>query len=267
VSESFLASQLPRPHELKELPPDVVGVLLLRLVVQHGQGNLLTRSAVANPSYWREQLGEGGTDDDFIHAMAEAWDWLIAHGLIALRPGEGSMQGWSFVTRRGHSVANSGDPLALVRAEERLSVDLHPRIGERIRRQFLLGEYEPAAFIAMREVEIRLRELANADNSEIGVKLAKDYLRPDGALADPNLERGEQEATMALFWGALGVFKNPSSHRQVEFADATLASEVILLADLLLRLLDQMATPEAVARRAFQRAKERLAEQTAEDEQ
>lgn len=46
---------------------------------------------------------------------------------------------------------------------------------------------------------------------------------------------------MALFWGAIGVFKNPSSHRQVDFADPTLASEVILLADLLLRMLDQVA--------------------------
>lgn len=37
------------------------------------------------------------------------------------------------------------------------------------------------------------------------------------------------------------VFKNPSSHRQVDFDDPTLASEVILLADLLLRLLDRHA--------------------------
>lgn len=44
---------------------------------------------------------------------------------------------------------------------------------------------------------------------------------------------------MALYWGSIGVFKNPSSHRPVEFEDPTLASEVVLLADLLLRLLDQ----------------------------
>jgi hypothetical protein len=43
---------------------------------------------------------------------------------------------------------------------------------------------------------------------------------------------------MALFWGAIGVFKNPSSHRHVEYEDPTAASEVVLLADLLLRLLD-----------------------------
>jgi hypothetical protein len=45
---------------------------------------------------------------------------------------------------------------------------------------------------------------------------------------------------MALFWGAIGLFKNPSSHRQVDFEDATLASEIVLFADLLHRMLDRV---------------------------
>jgi hypothetical protein len=44
---------------------------------------------------------------------------------------------------------------------------------------------------------------------------------------------------MALVWGAIGVFKNPASHPQVEFDDPTFAADVILLADLLLRILDR----------------------------
>lgn len=44
---------------------------------------------------------------------------------------------------------------------------------------------------------------------------------------------------MALFWGAMGLYKDPVSHRQVEYADPTVASETVLLvADLLLRILD-----------------------------
>lgn len=39
----------------------------------------------------------------------------------------------------------------------------------------------------------------------------------------------------------MGVFKNPSSHRIVDYDDPTLASEVVLFADLLLRMLDRSA--------------------------
>lgn len=44
---------------------------------------------------------------------------------------------------------------------------------------------------------------------------------------------------LALFRGALGTFKNLSSHRETDYGDATFASKVVLLADLLLRLLDR----------------------------
>ena len=64
----------------------------------------------------------------------------------------------------------------------------------------------------------------------------------DGALRDPALDQGEQTARMELFAGAVGVFKNPTSHRNVQYDDPTEAAEFILLADLLMRLLDRVAT-------------------------
>lgn len=53
-------------------------------------------------------------------------------------------------------------------------------------------------------------------------------------------EAGEQVAAMNLFSGAIGLFKNPASHRPVDYDDPVLAGEIVLLADLLLRLLDQV---------------------------
>jgi uncharacterized protein (TIGR02391 family) len=102
----------------------------------------------------------------------------------------------------------------------------------------MLGEYEMAAMLALRQVEIRVRELSGAAANDVGVDLMKQSFKPGGPLADTNTANSEQEATMALFWGAIGVFKNPVSHRQVDFDDPTQASEVVLLADLLLRILD-----------------------------
>jgi hypothetical protein len=46
---------------------------------------------------------------------------------------------------------------------------------------------------------------------------------------------------MNLFKGATGLFKNPTSHRAVSYDDPVIASDIILLADLLLRFLDQIA--------------------------
>ncbi|RLK09638.1 uncharacterized protein (TIGR02391 family) [Micromonospora sp. M71_S20] len=63
-------------------------------------------------------------------------------------------------------------------------MDLHPRIAATVRTQFLLGEYELAAFATLREVEIRVRELAGASDSDIGVKLMRQAFGNQGPLAD-----------------------------------------------------------------------------------
>lgn len=66
--------------------------------------------------------------------------------------------------------------------------------------------------------------------------------KPDGGLlCDSSADGGEQVGTMNLFQGAIGLFKNPVSHRQVDYANPTIASEVVLFADLLLRILDERA--------------------------
>lgn len=142
-----------------------------------------------------------------------------------------------FVTRLGRKVLETG--IDMIRAAERLDVALHPSL-ERVKSQFLLGEYELAAFAAMREVEIRVRELSGADSSLLGVKLMRKSFGEGGRLADSELDPGEQIGIMELFAGAIGTFKNPPSHRQVDYADPTEASEVVLLADLLMRLLDRV---------------------------
>jgi uncharacterized protein (TIGR02391 family) len=169
--------------------------------------------------------------------LAEAWAWLVGEGLVARRPDQ-SVDAY-FVTYRGHQLVDDSDPHRRLLAERRLSIDLHPRLEHRIRTQFLLGEVELAAFAAMREVEIRVRERAGAPESEIGVKLMRAAFRDGGPLRRPDHDAGEENARMELFAGAIGLFKNPSSHREVDYSDPVVATEIILLADLLLRLLDQ----------------------------
>ncbi len=230
----------PTPDEASELPLDELALRLLNYLhakgVPHEQiGNVITGQV------WADHVGQANLPA-FLKLLHEAWDWLYIRGLISGGdPSQFPSNTWyTFITRRGCEVLEDPNGKERLAAELRLDVDLHPLIARRVRSQFLLGEYELAAIAALREVEIRVRGLSKASDSDIGVKLMTAAFREGGPLNDESLDKGESVATMALFQGAIGVFKNPSSHRQVEFTDPTAASEVVLLADLLLRLLDQI---------------------------
>ena len=107
-----------------------------------------------------------------------------------------------------------------------------------MRLPFATGDYETAWFSAMKEVEVAVRKAGDFDNSLIGVDLMKNaFSAQGGPLADTGAHRGEQVATMDLFAGAIGAFKNPTSHRTVSFTDPVEAAEIIQLADLLLRIV------------------------------
>lgn len=220
------------------LPVDRLALVLLKRFAANTGGFLQRNSMIQSA---KQAYAANGEKDytEALRALGEAFDWLRIHGLLAADPDQSPEH--CYITRRGRAVLDSPDGLALVRAEQRMNVDLHPRIAGKVRAQFLLGEYELAAFATLREVEIRVRELASASDSDIGVKLMRQAFGSQGPLTDPALDPGERDALGALFAGAIGVFKNPSSHRQVEYADPTIASEVVLFGDLLLRMLDHTA--------------------------
>lgn len=120
------------------------------------------------------------------------------------------------------------------------ALPLHPRLDERIRSLVDHQDSEEAVFNAYKEVEIRVRELSGSPADLIGVDLMRMAFRPDGGpLADSAAPRGEQVATMEVFAGAVGSFKNPSSHRRVTRPAAEI-SELLALANFLMRELDRV---------------------------
>lgn len=192
-----------------------------------------------NADNWVIEHHTGRWSPGAIRACAEAIDWLRVKGLIARTPAsEQSATGAVFVTRLGRRVLQEGRRLAM--ATERIGVDLHPKLEAVVRPQFLMGEYETACFVAMKQVEIRVRELAGESESLLGVKLAREAFKDGGPLSNPDMDPGERVARMELFAGGLGSFKNPTSHREVRFDDPTEAAEVILFGDLLMRILDRV---------------------------
>jgi uncharacterized protein (TIGR02391 family) len=224
-------------EEIQELPVDELGIRLLHRF-SRGNPRSISRHNLTQTglSMW---LGLTSTSDRVFRALGEAYDWLMYNGLIANLPGSHNAE-FAYVTDRGKDLLQASEPLKDIAAARRLSAHMHPLIARRVRTQFLIGEYESAVLLAFREVEIRVRQLGGFPDSLIGVKLMREAFRPQGgALTNATLDDGEKQAVMELFSGAIGAFKNPSSHRQVDYGDATVAAEAVLLADLLLRMLDQ----------------------------
>lgn len=228
----------PALEEILALPVDVLAVRLLRRL-QYSPNSITHRNIEPGNSSLNLMIP---SNDPYVwRALNESYHWLLSNGFLAHTPGRHNTGEFAYITRRGQQLLKDTTPLETIRASRLVEVDLHPSIANRVRREFLSGEYESAVFIAFREVEIRVRDLGGFDNSMVGTRLMTEAFNPskNGPLVDPNLDPGEQQATMQLFIGAIGAFKNPSSHRQVDYGDATVAAEAVLLADLLLRILDR----------------------------
>lgn len=187
---------------------------------------------------------------DVLNVLSEAWAWLLNRGLVVWNPQQSSA-GAFVISRQGHQALERGLPW--LRAVQRLDLQLVTELEAKARPQFLRGDFEAAAFMAMKEVEIRVRAMAGLSDSLVGIKLMQEAFRlppkdnPDriseaGALWRSDVDPGESVALMDLFKGAIGLFKNPASHRRVDYNDPTEAAEIVLLADLLLRLLDKIAS-------------------------
>jgi uncharacterized protein (TIGR02391 family) len=105
------------------------------------------------------------------------------------------------------------------------------------------GEFDVAAFQAMKAVEVYVREAAKLEPSDIGPDLMrKAFYVENGPLTDKQSLKAERQARSDLFAGAIGSYKNPGSHRDVDLDDPLEAAEIVMLANHLLRIVDVRLT-------------------------
>lgn len=117
-------------------------------------------------------------------------------------------------------------------------LQLHPIISQRVLPIFGKGAYGSAVFEAFKHVEIAVRKSGNYAENDRGTDLMRRAFHVDsGNLTDKDQHPAEKQARSDLFAGAIGSYKNPGSHRDVEIT-AEEAIEVIIFSSHLLRIVD-----------------------------
>lgn len=172
-------------------------------------------------------------------ALMEGWMWLEKEGLIAPRPG--SQGEWIFITRRGLRIGNATALDAYRLANLLPKALLHSALTTEVWYAFSRGNYSTAVLLAFKEVEVAVRDAGGYSDTDYGVRLMRQaFHAEDGPLTDASQPPAEKDATHQLFAGAIGLYKNPHSHRNVAVA-ADEAAELIIFASHLLRIIDSRA--------------------------
>jgi hypothetical protein len=183
-------AQWPSNDEIVELEVDVLGMHILRRLVEEGQRRksqnrqsfIEARTMQVHQSRRSPERGMTATysweamraEPDVARALAEAWEWLVGEELIALDAvalavSEQAGPDPYFVTRWGAEVAAEGaKALALTLARRRLGLELHPALRRPLGRLVRVGAFEEAAFVALREVEQRVGTLAGHPSGRNG---------------------------------------------------------------------------------------------------
>lgn len=230
-------------EEVADLPLPEVALRLLMGMVEASVDHYGSRAwsldwVITNAEVRWKERGAPKVKESTLR-LGDALGWLVANALLAPTGGEGQWR----VSTAGVEAAGERS-LAGVLAERRLAIDLHPLLGD-ARSIFSLGTHDAAVLEAMKQVEERVRALSGLDG--FGVDLVNRAFSPPkagsqpGPLAvpspsDPQEVRGVRD----LFAGAVAAFRNPAAHRVIDYEDASEAAEVILLADLLLRMLERI---------------------------
>jgi hypothetical protein len=102
-------------------------------------------------------------------ALAEAWAWLEAQGLIIPAPDTNGRNGWRILSRRAQRFENESEFARYAVARMLPRNVLHPRIADKVWMAIMRGESDVAAFQAMKTVEISVRDAAGLGNNLIGV--------------------------------------------------------------------------------------------------
>ena len=239
-----LTQAVPDSDVLLAMEPEELGAKLLFLLRKRAirgpfiLSNFILELWPYNPMPGQASPYPANRKDEIDLALAEAWSWLIAQGLLVIAPSAVSTPAY-VPSRRARKFADETEFPKFAAARMLQKEALHPRIATDVWIEFMRGKFDIAVLLSMKAVEVAVREASGLPSDLVGVPLMREAFKPkSGPLADHTSEKGEQEARSALFAGAIGSYKNPQSHRDVNLDDPVEALEIVMLANHLLRIVD-----------------------------
>jgi uncharacterized protein (TIGR02391 family) len=232
LAQKHLIDIIPDAAVVTALEPEELGLVLLRVLGSIGWPLEAKQFIQLNVSHYRGAR-------EIAEAVAEAWAWLEGQALLV--PDRDQVGSFPFrkLSRKAQRLAREADPRRELASRTLPKQSLHPTIREDVWSLFVRGKFPAAVFEAMKAVEVAVREAAGLEARDVGTHLMRKAFDPEnGRLTDRFAERAEREARASLFAGAIGAYKNPHSHRNVELNDPAEAVEILLQACLLLRIVD-----------------------------
>lgn len=227
---------------LLELEPEELSYnLILTIKKRHGEKGFYPTDFVRNiiEAY---QGSEAQKEEAALMIMASI-GYLESQQLLVRDPGQSANYDIRLLSKRARKLKEEANYKEYITARCLPKDNLHNNL-QSVWGTFIRGKYDSAVFEAMKEVEISVRNASGLSNQTVGVDLirkafatAKDN-GAKGPLTDQNALPAEQEAISNLLAGAIGYFKNPGSHRETNINDPSTAMEVIMLANLILKIID-----------------------------
>jgi len=235
--EKRLYAIIPDPEIVLSLEPEELAGAVLEILnsMDQSKKGKLNRYNFSLPDNFKEYPQKYW--EPISRAIMEAWVWLEREGLIAPEPG--SQGEWVFVTRRGKQIKTASDLQSYRRTDLLPKRLLHPIIAQKVWSTFIRGDYDTAVFQAFKEVEIAVRNGGKFTINDYGVDLMRKAFHPStGPLTDKTETQAERQSLSDLFAGAIGLYKNPISHRNIQIQPEE-AAEIIILASHLIKIVDE----------------------------